>query len=100
MAGSYDEANNKITGFKFTEFTDAMEQAISEPIKSERSQDVKCLFDLENLLRDEASKYNLLVKLKNMPDHNVSMITALLTGQMRRTSIKQMTDVSTNMSAL
>ena len=100
MAVSYDEANNKITGFKFPEFTDAMKKAISEPIKSERSQDVKRLFDSANALRDEASKYNLLVKLKNMPDHDVSMITALLTGQMSRTSIKQMTDVSTDVSAL
>ena len=100
MAGSYDETSNTITGFKFPEFTDAMKKAIGEPIKSERAQDVKRLFDSANALRDEASKYNLLVKLKNMPDHDISMITALLTGGMSRTSIKQMTDVSTDVCAL
>ena len=100
MARTYDKTSNTITGFKFPTFTNHMKKAIAEPLKSERTQDVKRLFYSANALRDEASKYNQLVKLRNMPDHDASMILALLTGQLSRTPIKQMSEMTTDVCAL
>jgi len=80
--------------------TDKMKKAIAEPIKAERTYDVKRLFDSANALRSEATKYNQLVKLRNMPDHDPSMVMALLTGQLSRTPIKLMDTMTTDVNVL
>ena len=54
---TYDESSNKITEYKFANFTESVKKAIAKPIKPERTQDVKRFFDSSNTLRDDGSKY-------------------------------------------
>ena len=65
----------------------AMYGAMYEPTKNEHVATVKHLFDSSHLLKSAATTYTTLLRYRLMPNHDISMLTGLLTGAILKTPI-------------
>jgi hypothetical protein len=101
MRGNYNEDTGKIENFSFPVLTSKYLEVMSTTTtKSERTELMKRLLDAANALRTKATRYNNLVKLRCMPDHDASLVTGLLTGCISKVPIKEIEEVSTDLSVL